>query len=116
MRHHSGKRKFGREKDQRNALMKGLVVSLVRDEKIQTTAAKAKELRPMMEKLITKGKPGTLAARKLLISRTGSTSTAKKIVEVLAPKYKARAGGYTRITKMGNRLKDAAPLAMIEFV
>ena len=116
MRHHSKIKKFGREKDQRNALMKSLALSLVEREKIQTTTSKAKALRPFVEKMITKGKNPTLASRRLLVSGLGSESGAKKICDVLAPKYKTRPGGYTRITKLPSRTKDAADMAQIEFV
>lgn len=116
MRHHSNKRKFGREQGQRNALMKSLAISLVKHEKIETTLAKAKELRPYAEKLVTRAKSDTIASRRLLISRTGNEVAAKKLVETLAPKYKARNGGYTRIIKTGRRLKDGSNMAIIEFV
>ncbi len=116
MRHHSKIKKFGREKDQRNALMKSLALSLVEREKIKTTEAKAKELRPFVEKMITRGKTGTVASRRLLISRLGSESGAKKIVDTLSPKYKERPGGYLRITKLPTRANDAAKMAQIEFV
>jgi len=116
MRHHSNKRKFGREQGQRNALMKSLAISLVKHEKIETTLAKAKELRPYTEKLVTRAKSDTIASRRLLISRTGNEIAAKKLVETLAPKYKTRNGGYTRIIKTGRRLKDGSNMAIIEFV
>ena len=115
MRHHSKIKKFGREKDQRNALMKSLALALVEREKIQTTTPKAKALRPLVEKMITKGKAGTLASRRLLVSSIGEAG-AKKICDTLSPKYKERAGGYTRITKLPSRTKDAADMAQIEFV
>jgi large subunit ribosomal protein L17 len=116
MRHHNANRKFGREKDQRNALMKSLALSLVEREKIKTTEAKAKELRPYVEKMITKGKIGTIASRRLLTSRLGSESGAKKICDTLSPNYTERAGGYLRITKLPSRANDAAKMAQIEFV
>jgi large subunit ribosomal protein L17 len=115
MRHHNSNRKFGREKNQRNALMKSLAHSLALKGKIRTTEAKAKELRPFMEKLVTLGKRETLASRRLLVSRVGALA-AKKIATDLAPAYKDRAGGYTRITKMVQRKSDGAPQAIIEFV
>lgn len=116
MRHHSNKRKFGLEKNQRNALMKSLALALVKHEKIETTLAKAKELRPMAEKLVTRAKIDTVASRRLLIARTGSEFASKKLVETIAPKYKERAGGYTRIVKTGRRIKDGSAMAIIEFV
>ena len=115
MSYHNTKRKFGREKNQRVALMKSLVFALTRDGKIKTTEAKAKELRPFVEKLITLGKRESAASRRLLESRVGKIA-AKKIATDLSPKYKERAGGYTRITKMVRRASDGAPQAIIEFV
>jgi len=115
MRHHNANRKFGREKNQRKALLRSLAYSLTLKGKIKTTEAKAKELRPYIEKLITLGKKQTLASRRLLESRVGS-GAAKKIANELALTYKERAGGYTRITKTGPRITDASPMAIIEFV
>ena len=112
---HRAHRKFGLEKNQRVALMKSLVYSLTTKEKIRTTEAKAKELRPFMEKLVTLGKKETLASRRLLESRVGKIA-AKKIATKLSPRYKERAGGYTRITKLVRRASDGAPQAVIEFV
>lgn len=115
MRHHNANRKFGREKNQRKALIKSLAYSLALKGKIKTTEAKAKELRPYMEKLITLGKKETLASRRLLESRVG-VQAAKKISHTIAPSYKERSGGYTRITKMIKRKSDGAPQAIIELV
>lgn len=108
-------RKFGREKNQRVALMKSLAYALTKEEKIKTTEAKAKELRPFIEKLITLGKKDNMATRRLLESRVGKIA-AKKIATDLSPRYKERAGGYTRITKMVRRASDGAAQAIIEFV
>lgn len=108
-------RKFGRKKNQRVALLKSLAYALTKEEKIKTTEAKAKELRPFIEKLITLGKSGTMASRRILVSRVG-VGAAKKIVTDLSPRYKERAGGYTRITKMVRRASDGAPQAIIEFI
>lgn len=115
MRHHNANRKFGREKNQRVALMRSLAYSLVLKGKIKTTEPKAKSLRPYMEKLVTLGKKQTLASRRVLESRVG-IEAAKKIAGELSATYKDRAGGYTRITKMGPRATDASPMAIIEFV
>lgn len=115
MRHANANRKFGREKNQRVALMKSLARSLVLKKKIKTTEAKAKELRPYVEKLVTLGKKETLAAHRLLVSRVG-VEAAREIHTKLSPEYKGRAGGYTRITKMVRRSSDGAPMAVIEFV
>ena len=115
MSHHRTKRKFGREKNQRVALMKSLAYALAMEGKIKTTEAKAKELRPFIEKLVTLGKKENAASRRLLISRVGERA-AKKIATELSPRYKERAGGFTRITKMVRRVSDGAPQAIIEFV
>lgn len=115
MRHHNANRKFGREKGQRAALMKALATSLILREKITTTEAKAKELRPFVEKLITKGKTDSVQSRRL-ISSTLSPKTTNRLVEVISPKYKDRNGGYTRITKLKPRMSDGSPMAQIEFV
>lgn len=116
MRHASNVRKFGREKNQRHALMRSLARNLIRDTRIQTTAAKAKELRPYVEKLVTKAKSDTVASRRLINSRImGATETKKLFVEI-APKYKERKGGYIRIVKLPNRDLDGAQMALIEFV
>lgn len=117
MRHHNANRKFGRVKNQRNALMKGLVLSLIAHGKIETTEAKAKELRPLMEKFITKANVGTLASRRIITSRIyGRKAEASKLIDTIAPKYKDRKGGYTRITKLPRRAGDASKMAIIEFV
>lgn len=117
MRHHSNVRKFGRNKNQRNALMKGLVLALISHGRIETTEAKAKELRPFIEKLITKANVGTLASRRLVMARLyGLTAEANKLIDTIAPKYKGRAGGYTRISKLPRRAGDASKMAVIEFV
>ena len=116
MRHHSNVRKFGREKNQRHALMRSLTRNLIRDIRIKTTLAKAKELRPMVEKLVTKAKTDTVASRRLLSTRIQGAAEVRKLFTELAPKYKSRAGGYIRIIKMPNRDLDGAPMALIEFV
>lgn len=116
MRHHSNVRKFGREKNQRHALMGSLARNLIRDSRIRTTTAKAKELRPFVEKLVTKAKSGTVASRRLIVSRIHSAAETKKLVETIAPKYKDRKGGYTRIVRLANRELDGSPMSLIEFV
>lgn len=117
MRHHNNIRKFGRNKSQRSALMKGLVLALISHGKIETTEAKAKELRPMIEKIITKANVGTLSSRRLIISRLyNRTAEANKLINEIAPKYKERNGGYTRITKLPRRGGDASKMAIIEFI
>ncbi len=116
MRHANNKRKFGREKNQRNALLKSLARSLILKKKIKTTEPKAKELRPFVEKLVTLGMKETLASRRLLIARVGEDAAKKLTAGGLSASYKGRAGGYTRITKMIQRKTDGAPMAIIEFV
>jgi large subunit ribosomal protein L17 len=116
MRHHNANRKFGRKANVRLALMRSLARSLVLHESIQTTEAKAKELRPFVEKMVTKGKIGTLHARRMVASKLNSQEGAKKIFDVIAPKYKTRSGGYTRIIKTGIRDNGGVPMAEISFV
>ena len=113
MRHHSNVKKLGRKRNLRNALIKGLAVSLIRDKKIETTLAKAKALRPFIEKLVTKAKIGTLDKRRLVISRLGSQDMTKELFSNIAPGFKTRIVGYTRIIKTGRRGHDAAPMAII---
>jgi len=97
--------------------MEGLAVSLIRYGKIQTTEAKAKELRPFIEKLITRAKTDSLPARRIIIARLGNNKTAtSKLFKDVGPKYKERNGGYTRIIKLPPRLSDGSKMAIIEFV
>lgn len=116
MKHRKSIRIFGREKGQREALIKSLASSLIIRGKIKTTEAKAKSLRPFVEKLITKSKHDTLSSRRLLESRLGSKSLAIQLVEKVGPKYKERNGGYTRITKLPPRMSDSAKMAQIELI
>ena|ERR1035437_1844016 len=117
MRHHSTKRKFGREKNVRNALIKILALNLIVRGKIKTTEPKAKELRPFVEKLVTLAKSGTVSNRRIVISRLINRSPeVKKLFDTIAPKYADRKGGYTRILKLGARKSDGAKMAIIEFV
>jgi large subunit ribosomal protein L17 len=115
MRHGNHNRKLGRERGQRDALKRSLLRSLALRGRIQTTEARAKEIRPLMEKLITRGKNPTLANRRMLISSLGDESAAKKIITAAA-NYQSRAGGYVRIVKLVERRSDAAKMALIEFV
>ncbi|MDB5224612.1 MAG: ribosomal protein [Candidatus Adlerbacteria bacterium] len=115
MRHGNHNRKFGRKTGQRSALLKSLARSLVIKGKITTTEAKAKEVRPMVEKMVTRGKSDTLQNRRMLIASLGDVRTANKLIKT-AEDYKTRAGGYLRIVKMGPRKGDASPMALIEFV
>lgn len=116
MRHHNQIRKFGRKRNVRRALLRSLALSLVEKGKIVTTEAKAKELRPFVEKLLTHGKVGTLSAQRLIVSRLQNEKGTRKIMTDLAPQYKDRKGGYTRITKLPRRGGDASKMAVIEFV
>lgn len=117
MRHHSTKRKFNRSRTQRKALLSSLAESLILKERIVTTEAKAKELRTVVEPLITKGKAASLAVRRNLIADLqGRERVAKKIIDTLAPRYKDRKGGYTRVTKVFKKSADARKMALIEFV
>lgn len=116
MRHHTLTRSFSRPFNQRKWLMRNLVVSLVEHERIQTTVAKAKELRKLADKAITLGKRGTVADRRLLLSRYPHMPTVEKVFAVLAPRFKDRQGGYTRIMRIENRAGDNAEMAFIEFL
>lgn len=108
-------RKLHREKDQRRALLNSLASSLVIHERIKTTEAKAKELSPFIEKKITRAKKGDIVSRRLLL-KNFSQDIVKKLVTDIAPKYKERKGGYTRVVKLGIRKSDGAKMAIIELV
>lgn len=110
-------RVFARPRDQRRALMRSLARSLVIHEHISTTEAKAKELRPFVERLVTYAKTNTLASRRLTQSRLGDAAATKKLFETIGPRYEKRAGGYTRVVKRTKRgSNDARKLAYIAFV
>lgn len=115
MRHGNVNRKFGRESSQRAALLKSLARSLVIKGRMQTSLAKAKEVRPLVEKMITRGKTASVSNRRLLIAALGDERAAAKLIKTAAT-YKDRTGGYLRIVKMGPRGGDAAEMALIEFV
>jgi large subunit ribosomal protein L17 len=115
MKHHRSTRKLGLERNQRKALLKSLSRSLVLRGRIKTTEARAKEIRGMVEKLVTRGKSATLANRRILISALGDAAVAQKLITT-AEGYKERSGGYLRVIKMSPRKGDASPMAMIEFV
>jgi large subunit ribosomal protein L17 len=116
MRHGKVHRKLNKKPAHRRAMFANMCASLIKHEQIMTTLPKAKELRPVVEKLITLGKKGDLAARRQAISEIRDVAMVKKLFEVLAPRYKERHGGYTRIMKAGFRYGDNAPRAVIEFV
>lgn len=115
-RHSYQGRKFSRERDQRRALVKSLANSLVLYESMTTTVAKAKEVAPYFEKLVAFAKGGTVADRRILRSRLTTDIAVKKLVEELAPAWKERQGGYTRIVKSGSRGGDNAPVAILSLV
>ena len=116
MRHLKRKVTLDRKKGPRTALLKGLAMDLVLYEKIRTTEAKAHAIRPIVEKMITVGKKNNLAARRKLLAFFPIENPVKKIFEVLAPRYKDRAGGYTRTIKLGARVGDGANIVQIELV
>lgn len=116
MRHGVKGRKLNRTKAHRIALFKNMAVALIKHEQIKTTLPKAKSLAPVVERLITLGKKGTLHSRRMIVSRTGCEETAEKLIATLATRYGKRAGGYTRVLKAGFRYGDNAPMAVIELV
>ncbi|MDQ7246048.1 50S ribosomal protein L17 [Dongia sedimenti] len=116
MRHGMSGRKLNRTKSHRKALFMNLSQALIKHEQIKTTLPKAKDLRPVVEKLVTLGKRGGLHARRQLISHLQDEKLVTKLMTVLADRYKGRPGGYTRVLKAGFRYGDAAPMAIIEFV
>lgn len=116
MRHRKKKNTLGRVKAQREALMKSLAESLILHGSIETTKAKAKALRSVVEPLITKARRGTLADRRMLISKLYTDKVVYKLMDELGPQYRDRDGGYTRITKIGFRTNDGAEKVRIEFV
>ncbi|MBP6886124.1 MAG: 50S ribosomal protein L17 [Candidatus Pacebacteria bacterium] len=109
------KRTFGREMQQRKAFLKGLLTSLVSHGKIRTTTARAKTLKTIADKAVTQAKRGSLASRRLLLRSVGSAA-AEKLSKEIAPKFADRAGGYTRVIKLGRRSSDGSPVAIVEFV
>jgi large subunit ribosomal protein L17 len=116
MRHRVGGRKLQRTSSHRAALFRNMAAALIKHEQILTTTAKAKELRPYVEKLITLAKKGGLSNRRLAHSRLLDETQLRKLFDVLAPRYADRAGGYTRVVKAGIRPSDASPMAIIELV
>ena len=116
MYHRKSYRRFGRSSEHRQAMFANLAASLIKHEQIITTLPKAKDLRPVVEKLVTLGKRGDLHARRQALAKLGDAAMVKKLIDVIGPRYKERQGGYTRILKAGYRYGDAAPVAVIEFV
>jgi large subunit ribosomal protein L17 len=116
MYHGRAKRRFNRTAEHRKAMFANMAQALIKHEQIITTLPKAKDLRPVVEKLITLGKRGDLHARRQAISQVRDVALVKKLFDVLGPRYKDRHGGYTRVLKAGFRYGDNAPLGVIEFV
>ena len=116
MRHGFRGRRFNRTTEHRKAMFANMSAALIKHEQIVTTLPKAKDLRPVVEKLITLGKRGDLHARRNAMSELRDETQVKKLFEVLGPRYKTRSGGYCRVLKAGFRQGDNAPMAVIEFV
>jgi large subunit ribosomal protein L17 len=116
MRHGFRGRRFNRTSEHRKAMFANMSAALIKHEQIVTTLPKAKDLRPVVEKLVTLAKRGDLNSRRLAASRMRDEAMVKKLFDILGPRYKDRAGGYTRVIKAGYRYGDSAPVAVIEFV
>ena len=116
MYHGRAARRFNRTAEHRQAMFANMSAALIKHEQIITTLPKAKDLRPVVEKLVTLGKRGDLHARRLAIARIRDVAMVRKLFEVLGPRYKGRGGGYLRVVKAGFRYGDNAPMAVIEFV
>lgn len=116
MRHHNSGRKLNRTASHRRALFRNMADALIKHEQIVTTLPKAKELAPVVDKLITLGKRGDLHARRLASARLNDEAMVRKLFDVLGPRYAERHGGYTRVLKAGFRYGDSAPMAVIELV
>ncbi len=116
MRHRNAHRKLQRTSSHRTALFRNMAAALIKHEQITTTLAKAKELRPYVEKLVTLAKKGGLSNRRLAHSRLLDDAQLIKLFDVIAPRYATREGGYCRVVKAGIRMSDAASIAIIEFV
>lgn len=116
MRHQKAGRKFGRNPSQRKAMFRQQAISLILNERIMTTEAKAKELRIVVEKLVTIARDDSEHHRRLVMSRLDHEKSVARLFDVVAPRYEDTPGGYTRISKLGLRRGDAAPMVLIEFV
>ena len=116
MKHNIKNKKLNKTSSHRKAMFMNMSNALIKHEQIKTTLAKAKELRRFVEKIVTLGKNGDLLSRRKAVSILQDQKMSKKVFDVLAERYKTRAGGYTRIIKLGNRYGDNAPTAVIEFV
>ena len=116
MRHLKKGRKLSRRKDHRKAMLSNLAASLIKNGSIQTTDAKAKEVRPFVERMVTFARRGDLHARRVVLSRLRDYLAVKKLFEDIGPRYTTRFGGYTRIIKLGFRLGDNSPMSIIQFI
>ena len=116
MRHKKLGRRFSRDSSHRQAMFSNMAASLIMHEQIVTTLHKAKDLRRVMDKYVTLAKKGDLHSRRIAAARMGDEAMVKKLFEVIAPRYKDRSGGYTRVLRAGYRYGDSAPVAVIEFV
>ena len=116
MRHRRATKKLGRNTSHRRALLRNLVTSLIMEERIETTPAKAKAMRPHVEKMITLGKRGDVAARRLALGYLMTRESVDRLFDTVAPRFGDRNGGYLRILKLGPRSGDAAPMARVELV
>ena len=116
MRHRHGYRKLSRTSSHRKALLKNLAIALIMNEKIETTVAKAKTLRSYIEKLVTKAREADFNTHREVFAHLQDKEATKKLINEIAPKYKERNGGYTRIVRTRMRRGDAAPMAFIEFI
>ena len=116
MRHGNGYRKLNRTHEHRKAMFANMVCSIIEHEQIKTTVPKAKELKRIIDKIITLGKKGDLHARRIAGSRIRQDDAVKKLFDILGPRYRERAGGYSRVLKAGYRYGDMAPMAIIELV
>jgi len=116
MRHRIAGRKLGRTTEHRQAMLRNLVTSLLEHEKVKTTDAKAKEVRPLAEKMISLGKRGDLHSRRQALKVVHSAAIVRQLFETISPRFQSRHGGYTRIIKLGNRPGDGAPMSLIELV
>jgi large subunit ribosomal protein L17 len=116
MRHQKNTRKLGRTSQHRDAMLANIVASLILHKRVKTTLAKAKAARPLAEKLVTLGKGGTLHDRRLAVAKIGQKDVVGKLFKEIAPGFKDRKGGYTRIVKLGPRQSDSAPVAFLEWV
>ena len=116
MRHRKSGRRFGRSSSHRKAMFANMAAALIKHEQIKTTLPKAKEMKPIIDRLITLGKRGDLHARRLAASKIRQDPSVKKLFDILGPRYKDREGGYCRVLRAGFRFGDMAPMAIIELV